>query len=216
MKKSIYSLAILSSLFVSGAMAETNYDIKITNITKGQTFTPILALTHTPDIRAFTLGEPAIPQLVSIAESGNTEPAISALTGLSNIGEVKDSGGVLAPGESVNMILSGGENITHVTIVSMLIPTNDTFFAINAGKLPMDQDSVTYRAIAYDAGSEENDELCANIPGPPGVCEGEGDSEADGEGFVHIQSGIHGIGDISAARYDWRNSVAEITITKVQ
>ncbi|CAN0274168.1 unnamed protein product, partial [Laminaria digitata] len=31
-----------------------------------------------------------------------------------------------------------------------------------------------------------------------------------GEGVVHIQRGFHGVGDLSAANYDWRNPVAEI------
>ncbi|MCU7818248.1 MAG: hypothetical protein KZQ57_05120, partial [gamma proteobacterium symbiont of Lucinoma myriamae] len=38
----------------------------------------------------------------------------------------------------------------------------------------------------------------------------------DGEGFVHINRGIHGIGDLAADVYDWHNPVAKITITRVR
>ena len=69
----------------------------------------------------------------------------------------------------------------------------------------------------YDAGTEANDELCAHIPGPAGVYAGKGfNSARDDVNFVHIHSGIHGIGDLSAATYDWRNPVASIVITRVR
>lgn len=63
--------------------------------------------------------------------------------------------------------------------------TNDAFAALNAVPLPASGSS-THNILIYDAGSEPNDEVCANIPGP--VCGGEGDSpNVDGEGYVHIQ-----------------------------
>jgi hypothetical protein len=49
------------------------------------------------------------------------------------------------------------------------------------------------------------------------VCGGEGGSPGVGEGYVHIHTGIHGIGDLlTAAMYDWRNPVAEITIRRTK
>ncbi|MCK5830139.1 MAG: spondin domain-containing protein [Methylococcales bacterium] len=216
MKKIICTLSVFVCLYSPLSFSEVSYQVKITNITRGQTFTPILAASHRAGIKAFALGQPAIPELVAIAESGNTAPAISTLSSFSAVQEVKDSGGVLAPGKSVIMILAGGDNISHITIVSMLIPTNDTFFSVNGKALPMGSDPVTYHSIAYDAGSEENDELCASIPGPPSVCSGEGSSDAGGEGYVHVQAGIHGTGDLSAAQYDWRYAVAEITIQRME
>ena len=216
MKKYIGALSILVGLYSPLSFSETSYQIKITNITRGQTFTPILAATHAAGIKAFTLGQPAISELAAIAESGNTEPAISALSTIASVKEVKDSGGVLAPGGSVMMTLAGGDNATHITIASMLIPTNDAFFSVNGKALPTSSEPITYRSVAYDAGSEENDESCSNIPGPPSVCEGEGISTTDGEGYVHIHAGIHGIGNLTAAKYDWRSAVAEITITRIE
>ncbi|MEZ5601637.1 MAG: hypothetical protein R3F36_12070 [Candidatus Competibacteraceae bacterium] len=57
---------------------------------------------------------------------------------------------------------------------------------------------------------------CAlSIPGP--LCGGEGGSpNVGGEGFVHIHAGIHGIGDLNAADYDWRNPVATVTVERVR
>ncbi len=38
----------------------------------------------------------------------------------------------------------------------------------------------------------------------------------EGEGFVTIHNGIHGIGGMEAATYDWRNPVAKIVIKQVR
>jgi len=37
-----------------------------------------------------------------------------------------------------------------------------------------------------------------------------------GEGFVHVHSGIQGIADLDAARYDWRNPIAKISVKRVK
>ena len=122
--------------------------------------------------------------------------------------------GLLAPGKSVTIKVKMEDGFDHVSMAAMLIPTNDGFFALNGVRGPKGQKMLSFESPAYDAGSEPNDELCANIPGP--VCGGEGTSpNAGGEGFVHIHAGIHGIGNLPAAERDWRNPVANITIRRV-
>jgi hypothetical protein len=89
----------------------------------------------------------------------------------------------------------------------MLAITNDGFVALNS----VPARPGTYMIPVYDAGSEINDELAVNIPGPGG----EGYNSADGEGFVHIHAGIHGIGDLpEPENLDWRNPAAKITINR--
>jgi hypothetical protein len=140
--------------------------------------------------------------------------------------QVVDSGAALPPGHSVTLNVTGGGPFNHVSVAAMLVPTNDAFFALNGVNAAPVEDSVeegadsatlTFYSPAYDAGTEEDDELCINIPGPPNVCSGEGFNAArDDVNFVHIHSGIHGIGDLAPALYDWRNPVARITITMVR
>jgi hypothetical protein len=36
------------------------------------------------------------------------------------------------------------------------------------------------------------------------------------EGYVHIHSGIHGIGDLEPAQADWNNPVAIVKIQRVK
>ena len=56
----------------------------------------------------------------------------------------------------------------------MLVPTNDAFVALNGVEGPKSRGTFTLVSPAYDAGTEDNDELGVSIPGPPVVCEGEG------------------------------------------
>ena len=98
----------------------------------------------------------------------------------------------------------------------MLVPTNDGFTGVADVEVPEGNHVLVLHVPAYDAGTEANDELCAHIPGPPTVCTGEGfnPSRAGAESFVHVHRGIHGVGDLNAATFDWRNPVARIVIKR--
>jgi len=93
----------------------------------------------------------------------------------------------------------------------MLVTTNDGFYALNAMHLP-GSGSVTYYSPGYDAGTEKDSELCSKIPGPPCGSHNVRDT-AGAPGYVFIHSGIHGVGDLAPAQFDWKNPVAKITIT---
>lgn len=193
---------------------DKQYSVTITNITRGETFTPILATTHRGSIGLFNLGAPASDNLTTIAESGNVGPLSNDLSARSNVIDVINSGALLAPGDSVTLTING-KRAKRFSIAAMLIPTNDAFIALDSVRLPKGKSSLTYFSPAYDAGSEPNDELCASIPGP--FCGGEGVSpDRDGEGYVHIHAGIHGIGDLIPADFDWNDPVARIVVTRLK
>lgn len=125
--------------------------------------------------------------------------------------DIGNSGGLLEPGASVTVTVSVEGGAKRISLASMLIPSNDGFIALNGVSTPRGNKSRDYDSPAYDSGSEPNDELCISMPGP--VCGGEDSSPGvDGEGYVHIHGGIHGIGDLDPASYDWRNPVAQISI----
>jgi len=216
-QKNVCGLLMASAILVSAnAYADDrSYEVSITNLTRGQTFTPILIASHKKGPSLFTLGAQASSELATIAESGNPAPLTTALQATGKTTEVKNSGALLAPGATVTMTINT-EGAKYLSMASMLIPTNDAFVALNGIRLPKKASS--HLAIAYDAGSEPNDELCASIPGP--VCGGEGASpDAGGEGYVHIHAGIHGAGQdvnvLNASERDWRNPVALIKIKRI-
>jgi hypothetical protein len=191
------------------------YNVTVTNLTRGESFTPILVASHRHGNFLFTVGEPASSELAALAEGGDTVPLESMLKQNPSVAYTATSSGLLEPGQSVTVSIKAGARYKYISMAAMLIPTNDGFFSVQNIPLPRDHNTRTVVSPAYDAGSEPNDELCASIPGP--VCGGAGGSpEAGGEGYVHIHGGIHGIGDLVPAERDWRNPVAEIVIQRAQ
>ena len=190
------------------------YEVRVTNVTSGVYFTPTLAATHAPAVQMFQLGAPASPGLAALAESGDVGPLKAVLDSLGReVSETAVAGGLLGPGDSTRFTVRGRPSQDRLSLAAMLLPTNDGFYALDSVALPS-RGSVRYTALGYDAGSEYNDELCAHIPGPQ--CGGAGLSAEDGEGYVHVHPGTHGMADLSRASYDWRNPVAVVTVTRIQ
>ncbi len=204
------------ALLAGPAMAErgATYDVSITNLTRAQIFTPFLVASHRADVALFVPGDAPSAELAALAEGGDTGPLAALLSANPDVGQVTGSAGLLFPGETVTVTVAGGDGYRYLSLAAMLIPTNDGFVALRSVRLPATPDTRTVAAVAYDAGSEPNDELCASIPGPD--CGGAGGSPGiGGEGHVHVHSGIHGVGDLDPATFDWRNPVAEIRIVRV-
>lgn len=194
---------------------ERSYEVTITNIS-ATTFTPLLVVAHKDSIGLFETGTEASEELATLAEGGATGPFEELLATLPDlVGDVETTEGLLQPGQSVTVRLDTEREFDHVSVAAMLLPTNDSFVGLNTVRAPNFRfRTFNYTAIGYDAGSEPNDELCANIPGPQ--CGGEGNSpDAGGEGYVRVSPGIHGEGDLDASDYDWRNPVARISVTRV-
>jgi hypothetical protein len=218
---------VFSTLTAAPAPAQPRdriYEVTVTNLTRGQTFTPVLVATHVEGIQIFTLGEPASPELAIVAEEGDVGPLTALLLSTPGVAAVANTGpppgGFIGPGQSKTILVEGGGRFDHLSVAAMLIPTNDGFFALNGVAGPRGNQTLTLFSPAYDAGSERNDELCASIPGPffsecggPG---GGGRPTGGEEGYVHIHAGIHGIGDLVASNRDWRNPVAKIAIRRVR
>ncbi len=206
------------------AMAqEATYEITVTNLTRAQIFAPPIAAVHAPSVGLFTPGEPASDELAVMAEDGNSAPLAELLGSSSEVYGVATAGGPVLPGQSLTFEVTANGRGGVISVAGMLVTTNDAFFAATNVPAPWFQlrgigfqsALSTVNAYAWDAGSEANTELCAEIPGPP--CGNGGVRNPDGaEGFVHIHPGIHGIGDLSAANYDWRNPAARVRVVRVR
>lgn len=219
--------SILSSLFILAAALtaldaeaqrrhSSRYEVSITNLTKGQTFTPILVATHREGVRVFELGAEASPELEAIAESGDPGPLAAFLEGLPGLKDVQVIEGLLGPGQTATVEVDARGPFRFVSVASMLIPTNDGFFGLNGVEGPNGRQSDVHFSPAYDAGTEVNEELCADIPGPQ--CGGSGalDAGTDEDGVVHINAAIQGVGDLEPGLWDWRNPVARIVIRRAR
>ncbi len=204
-------MAGLSMGLVSNVIAhEKEYDVTITNLTRGEFFTPIMVSTHHRNTKMFMLGAAPSDALAAMAEGGATDDLAMSIMSENTA----SNGELLKPGASTTIRVSASKYSRYISVAAMLIPTNDAFIAVNGVKLPKGRHALKIMSPVYDAGSEPNDELCMNIPGP--VCEGAGGTpDVIGEDYVHIHAGIQGIGDLDAADYDWRNPAAKIVIKRV-
>ncbi len=212
-RKSIL-LALPLAVAATSTLAD-DYQVTITNLTQAQSFTPVLVATHKAGYPVFMPGSPASADLEAVAEGGDISGLKATLDASDDVHETVASEGLLGPGKSVTLTLDNSKRFRYLSLVSMLIPTNDAFLGISGLKLPKKKNNpVTIAVPAYDAGTEINDELCSNIPGP--VCGGAGMSADNGEGFISVHPGIHGVGDLTPATYDWRNPAALVTIERMK
>jgi len=232
-RRSLFSALAALSLWCGIAAAQEGpvYEVTITNLTRSQRFTPVLVATHQDGFNLFRLGQPASSQMKTLAEEGNTGPLAAMLSSMPDVvKEVVSSPApppldrLTGPGKSVTLMVRGGGRFDRISVAAMLIPTNDAFFAVDGIPLPRSEKTITVFVPAYDSGTERNDELCSSIPGPgfmecitPSNTGGDGGGAqvSQGEGFVHIHAGIHGIGNLNASMRDWRNPVAKVTIRRM-
>jgi len=217
-KKSILALLLAVSSALTVAQETADFEVIITNITPGQTFTPQLVVTHPGTFQMFRLGLPASEAMEMMAEGGDTGPLTDEVANVAM--DVQTIARLLEPGQTSRVVVAGVPRTGFITIVGMMIPTNDSFFALNRVRLPQTATALHF-VPAYDAGTEENDQSCQNMPGPR--CGGIGYTEETGEGFVHIGNGFHDLGDeddegfevLGPKTYDWRNSVARIVVRRL-
>ena len=217
-------LCFSSTVFAGG---KPLYEVTITNVTKGQTFTPQLVATHDSSVSLFELGEPASLPVEILAEAGDTAALTEALQSLGrHVGDVTTIPGLLGPGQTISVTVEAHGFQRYLSVIAMLIPTNDNFFAVNGMRLPIWGETTTH-SVAYDAGTEANDQNCAHIPGPQ--CGGAGEGHSPGpnpgdEGYVFVGNGIQDLGSEDEAGneilnphvYDWRNPVAIIKVRRVK
>ncbi len=199
--------------FANQSYGGRTYEVTITNLTRGQIFSPPIVISHDRNFNLFSLGAPASDQIYPLAEDGDTGPLTKYITDLPSVFDYTVAEGPLLPGESVILKITTRRHFRYVSAAGMLVTTNDAFFAIRDLRVPAWGKAIV-DAIVYDAGSEANSEDCAYIPGPP--CGKGGVRDTDqAEGYIHIHAGIHGIADLIPSSEDWRNPAAVITVRPI-
>ena len=109
-----------------------------------------------------------------------------------------------------------------ISTSTMLVNTNDAITGINAAAVGnmVAGDSMTWRTIAYDAGTEADTELAAHIPGPAGGGEGFNAARDDMADRVAMHSGVVGqddgfAGSDLSGQHKFDNPVAAVTIERI-
>jgi hypothetical protein len=232
MKITLSAAVLAVAMTAAPAANAVDFDVQITNLTNSIYFTPLLVAAHPAGNNLFTSGQPASANVQAMAEGGDTSGLIADVTGLGATIVDNPAGGILGPAASTsfNMNTDGTSN-DRLSIVAMLLPTNDAFAGLNAIAIPVTPGTYRFDVPAYDAGTEANDELVTGggMPGVPGIpgdpsmlagTNGTGAAGADANGNVHIHRGslgdtdaMGGNSDLDSRVHRWLNPVIRVTIT---
>ncbi|MDH5456618.1 MAG: spondin domain-containing protein, partial [Gammaproteobacteria bacterium] len=133
--------------------------------------------------------------------------------------------GPIGPGgtETITIeVLESDVATLRISTSSMLVNTNDAITALDAVDVSTlaAGTSMTWRTIAYDAGTEANTEEAAHIPGPAGGGEGFNAARDDIADRVSMHAGVVGQDDGFATsglnnQHRFDNPVARVRITRI-
>jgi hypothetical protein len=157
---------------------QTNsYRITVSNQTNNQPFSPIAVIIHDGSYSVWQIGDASSAGLEMLAESGDSSQLLQEASeaGMTTTGS---GDGAFGAGEESSVELE--VDVAHATlsIVAMLVNTNDAFTGTNDVDLSGLEvgGSLSRELAVYDAGTEYNDEIAGSIPGPADG--GEGFNEA--------------------------------------
>ncbi|MEO7868263.1 MAG: spondin domain-containing protein [Candidatus Eisenbacteria bacterium] len=216
---------LLMMMTVASALADPagtmTYRITVENLTPArgggasQVLSPSLVLLHDGRANLFTVGQRANQSVIDVAEDAIGSTGIAAYNGDNGVGFVGFLGSPILPGQSQSFEVSAPARFHQLSLASMLVNTNDAFTGLDAVQLT--GGSNVYMTQAYDAGSEVNDQLRANIPGP--CCGDTGRHGTDESEVIRHHLGIlPGVGDLVPETWGWPtgSAVARITVERVK
>lgn len=172
MKK--YLTAILLTSAFSAHAAEIT--VSITNLTHGMAFTPRLLVAHNENIDLYEPGQPASTALAWVAEGGVILDAQNAASAGANFEYLLErpenadnnawqafgvGGPPLPPATTSADYTFDTEDFPYLSLVTMLIPTNDAFAGLDTWRIPTEPGTYTVELNAFDSGTEANDEISA-------------------------------------------------------
>lgn len=228
-KKLLIGMVAVSSMSVSAVQAR-DIHVVITNLSNALYFTPLLVSAHDGDTHLFNAGVAASANLQAMAEGGDISGLQADLMAVGANSVANPAGGLLAPGASAGANLDTDDNNKYLSVVAMLLPTNDGFMGLNAVEIPKKKGAYTFYINGYDAGTEANNEVIngggmpgvLGIPADPGGNSGSGATgvtTVEHNNKVHVHRGtlgdddlLGGKSDLDVAVHHWLNPVAKVTI----
>ncbi len=180
-----------------------------------QVLSPSLVLVHDAGVDLFSVGQIANQSVIDVAEDAIGATGVAAYSGNPGVGFVGFLGSPIPPGQSQSFEVNAPARFHQLSLVTMLVSTNDGFTGLDAVRLGSRSDA--YMTQAYDAGSEQNDQLIASIPGP---CCGDTGRHGAGESLpIRHHAGILvGVGNLDPATWGWptESPVARITVERLK
>lgn len=186
LSKSLTVLTLAGSLLLSGCFhndddddmmmdSSARYQITVTNLTNNQPLSPPLLVLHGASYMPWDIGTAASDGLELLAEGGDASMLMNEAETDASVKSVYADDMPLAPGSNRSYTLTANPAMTlELTLATMLVNTNDAFTGTAntlIGGLGKGESRVLYGNV-YDAGTEDNSETAATIPGPAGGGEG--------------------------------------------
>jgi len=215
-----------------------SYTVQITNLTHSQPFAPAAIILHEPGFNSFIDGEAASVGVEQLAEGGSPTIALSEAAAASeHLVSIEGAGvgpSTIGNVETVSIPTAIAANL-RLTVMTMLVDTNDAFTAVNAidvSNLAIGS-SMSFDAPTWDSGTEANTETADTMPGPAaqgasGLAEGFNVLRDDLLDQVHFHPGVvtsanstdasaEGLSTSVLTEADrWDNPAARIVITRTQ
>ena len=171
------------------------FQVTVSNLTNGQPMSPAAVIVHQPLFKVFELGAPATVELEVLAEGGNNADLLRLADDNPNVFTTASGNGPIPPGQSDVISFEIEEQFissAYFSVSTMLVNTNDAITGVNTVDMAGLEvgDSLTRRGVAYDAGTEADDELAIYIPGPAGGGEGFNSERDDQVNGVTMHTGV--------------------------
>lgn len=182
--------------------------ITFKNNAAAQPLSPSIFVLHTSKFQLFTVGQPSSEGMALLAETGDPKPLATALMGREGVLATALSDAPVFPGNSSSITMNLPPDCQlgdlRFSFAGMLINTNDAYagvcgFAISPERV-MTKQTVTVKGETFDAGSEENNELCSSIPGP--ACPPDSGNVRSGNGEGTVTTPHPGVLGINVGRTD--------------
>lgn len=218
-RRSIAALAVAGGLAAVPAVADADYGhgrdatyrVTIENIATGfQPLSPAGVAVHHRRADIWSTGSPASAAVAAIAEDANGGVFADTYSQVHGVDSAFVGGAAPAgPGGTIEFEFEARRG-QRLSIVSMLVNTNDAFTGLDGVKLR--NGTHVYEVGAYDAGTEANNESASHIPGPVGGNAFVRDPEGD---VIAPHPGVHGGADLDPAVHGWEGPVARITVERI-
>jgi LPXTG-motif cell wall-anchored protein len=183
------------------------YDVTVTNITTSkQGLSPLVIAAHPASAHGWQMGQPASEGLEVLAGDGMPDMLANEWRGIAT--SVATTKAHLLPGDSITVRINANPGDV-LSAATMLIQTNDGFTGLH--NMPMGGGSMD--TMAYDAGTEDNTEARAHVPGPPfgGMRSG---PDTNPPAAIAMHEGIAGRGDVTPD-FNWSGPVARFSVQAV-
>ena len=224
----LWGSILTAGVILSGCDSNNNteidrasYRVTVENLTLSQPMAPMAVAYHSKDTALFEVGESSTLGLEKLAEDGDNSELLSELS-LDPMVKVSIGGtGLILPAKSESVIIEG-ETSECISVVTMLVNTNDAFAGIDCVDVSAIQsgEKVILGLVTYDAGTEANSEEAMTIPGPAGGGEGFNDARDDRD-FVSVHSGVVTMDDgfstsALTQAHKWDNPAASVVIERIE